>query len=142
MQTVSDILRHKGSTVHSVRPGDTVLHALGVMSAHDIGGVVVLEDDKLMGILTERDYARKVVLMGRVSRDSAVADVMTAQVICVPPNRAIVECMALMTEKRVRHLPVLENKKVIGVVSIGDVVRATISDQERTITELQSYIAG
>ncbi len=93
-------------------------------------------------MLSERDYARKVVLMGRSSRDSAVADVMTSHVVCVAPQRSIEECMALMTDKRLRHLPVLEHKRVVGVVSIGDLVKATIAEQEFTIAQLQSYIAG
>lgn len=142
MRTVAEILQHKGKTVHSVRPTDTVLHALGVMAAHEIGAVLVMDDLRLTGILTERDYARRVVLLGRASRDSRVADVMTQQVVCVAPDRTIDECMALMTDKRIRHLPVLDHKRVIGLVSIGDVVKATIADQEFTISQLQSYIAG
>jgi CBS domain-containing protein len=142
MQTVHDILRHKGHAVWSVRPTDKVLDALGVMADHDIGAVLVLDDDKLVGILTERDYARKVVLAGRTSRDSEVKDVMTARVTCVSPSRSIEECMALMTEKRLRHLPVVDHKEVIGVVSIGDVVKAKIDDQAFTIEQLQLYIAS
>ena len=143
MHTVRDILRRKGVAVRSVRPTDTVLHALEVMAEHDIGGVLVIDDeDKLVGILTERDYARRVVLLGRASRNSAVADIMTSHVCCVSPDRTVNECMALMTDKRVRHLPVLEHKQVVGVVSIGDVVKATIAEQEFEIAQLQSYIAG
>ena len=142
MHTVSDIRRSKGAAVWSVKPTDTVLHALGVMAEHDIGGVLVIENDKLVGILTERDYARRVVLLGRASRDSIVADIMTSQVCCVSPERTINECMALMTDKRIRHLPVLDNNRVVGVVSIGDVVKATIAEQEFEIAQLQSYIAG
>ncbi|HMB73368.1 MAG TPA: CBS domain-containing protein [Gammaproteobacteria bacterium] len=142
MHTVRDILRRKGAAVQSVKPGDTVLHALRVMAEYDIGGVLVIDDDKLVGILTERDYARRVVLLGRASRDSAVADVMTSHVCCVSPDRTVNECMALMTDKRIRHLPVLEHKQVIGVVSIGDVVKSTIAEQEFEIAQLQSYIAG
>lgn len=142
MHTVSDILRRKGAQVRSVKSTDTVLHALGVMAEYDIGGVLVMDDDKLVGILTERDYARRVVLLGRASRNSAVADIMTSQVCCVSPDRTVNECMALMTDKHIRHLPVLENKRVIGVISIGDVVKATIAEQEFEIAQLQSYIAG
>jgi CBS domain-containing protein len=142
MRTVRDILQVKGSSVWSVSPDDTVLDALGVMAEHDIGGVVVLDDDKLVGILTERDYARRVVLRGRSSRESKIRDVMTSQVVCVSPERSIDECMALMTNKRVRHLPVLDHKQVIGLISIGDVVKATIADQEFTIIQLQAYITG
>lgn len=142
MQTVRGILSNKGSAVRSVGPEDTVLHALGVMAEHDIGGVVVLDDETLVGILTERDYARRVVLLGRASRDVPVAEIMTSHVCCVSPDRTIEECMAMMTEKRIRHLPVLEHKKVIGVISIGDVVKATIEEKEFEIAQLNSYISG
>jgi CBS domain-containing protein len=142
MPTAHDILRFKGRAVHCVRPDDTVLAALGVMAEHDIGAVVVLEGGKLAGILTERDYARKVALVGRSSKDSPVRAIMTAAVVCVSPNRSIEECMALMTEQRVRHLPVVENGQVIGLVSIGDLVKATIDEQEFTINQLKNYIAG
>ena len=142
MQTANDILKSKGHEVWSVKPTSTVLAALGVMAEHDIGAVLVLEGDKLVGVLSERDYARKVVLAGRSSKDSQVKDVMTPHVICVAPDRSIDECMALMTNKRLRHLPVVDHKRVIGLVSIGDLVKATIDDQQFTITQLQSYIAG
>ena len=142
MRTAHDILKSKGHTVWSVQPTDTVLHALGVMAEHDIGAVLVLNDEMLVGILTERDYARKVVLAGRSSKDSPVKDVMTLHVVCVSPERSVDECMALMTDKRLRHLPVVDHKRVVGVVSIGDLVKATIDDQEFTITQLQSYIVG
>lgn len=142
MRTAEDILRYKGHTVWSVKPTDTVLEALGVMAEHEIGAVLVLDGDKVVGILTERDYARKVVLAGRSSKDSQVGEVMTAHVVCVSPDRTVDECMGLMTDKRLRHLPVVEHKHVVGIVSIGDLVKETIADQEFTITQLQSYIAG
>jgi CBS domain-containing protein len=142
MTTAHDILRSKGGTVHAVRPTDTVLAALGMMAEHDIGAVLVLDGDQVVGILTERDYARKVALAGRASKDSPVAAIMTADVVCVVPNRSIEECMALMTDRRVRHLPVVENRRLIGLVSIGDLVKAMIDEQEFTIRELKSYIAG
>jgi CBS domain-containing protein len=142
MTTAHDIIRFKGKTVHAVRPDDTVLSALGVMAEHDIGAVLVVEGDELLGILSERDYARKVALLGRASRDSPVRLIMTANVVCVPPNRTIEECMALMTERRCRHLPVVENGRVIGLVSIGDLVKAMIDEQEFTINQLKNYIAG
>lgn len=142
MTTAHDILRYKGHTVHSVRPDDTVLSALGAMAEHDIGAVLVVEGDELVGILTERDYARKVALMGRASRDSPVRAIMTADIVCIPSNRTVEECMALMTERRCRHLPVVENGRVIGLVSIGDLVKATIDEQEFTINQLKNYIAG
>ncbi len=142
MSMVHDILRAKGDSVYSVSPDVTVLEALGVMADHDIGAVLVLDDERLVGILSERDYARKVVLAGRSSKDSKVREVMTSHVVCVAPTRSIDECMALMTDRRLRHLPVLEHKRVIGVVSIGDLVKATIDDQQFTIEQLQSYIAS
>jgi CBS domain-containing protein len=142
MTTTHDILRLKGHTVYSVRPDDTVLAALGVMAEHDIGAVLVLHGDEVVGILTERDYARKVALMGRASKDSPVRSIMTADVVCVPPTGTVQDCMELMTERRVRHLPVVEDGRVIGLVSIGDLVKATIDEQEFTISQLKNYIAG
>ena len=142
MTTAHDILKYKGYAVHAVRPDDTVLAALGIMAEHDIGAVLVMEGTELVGILTERDYARKVALAGRSSKDSPVRAIMTPELVWVAPHRSIDECMALMTERRVRHLPVVENRRVIGVVSIGDLVKATIDEQEFTIRELKNYIAG
>jgi CBS domain-containing protein len=142
MRTAYDIIQYKGSTVWSVSPKDSVLHALGIMAEQEIGAVLVLEGDRIMGILTERDYARKVVLAGRSSKESPVGDVMTRSVLCVPPDRTTDECLALMTDKRVRHLPVVDRSSLIGMVSIGDLVRATIAEQEYVIEQLQQYIAG
>ena len=142
MPTAHDILTSKGHAVHSVRPDDTVLEALGVMARHDVGAVLVMQGEHLVGILTERDYARKVALVGRSSKDSAVRVIMTAHVVCVSPERTVDECMGIMTEKRVRHLPVVDHKRVIGLISIGDLVKETIADQQITITQLQRYIVG
>lgn len=142
MYTVKDILGKKDSTIRSVAPDDNVLHALEVMAEHNIGGVIVLDGDRLVGILTERDYARRVVLLGRASRTLPVSELMTSHVCCVSPDRTIDECMALMTEKHIRHLPVLDHKSVVGLISIGDVVKATIAEKEFEIAQLQSYIAG
>jgi CBS domain-containing protein len=142
MRTVNDILRYKGNAVWSVSPTDTVLHALGVMAEHEIGAVVVMDGSELVGILTERDYARKVVLAGRSSKDSEIREVMTSNVICVPMSRTVDECLALMTDERVRHLPVIDQERVVGLVSIGDLVHATIAEQTEVIEQLQQYIAG
>lgn len=142
MGTVESILRGKGHHVWSVTPDTTVLDALRLMAEHEIGAVLVLDGDRLAGILTERDYARKVVLAGRSSKDSRVDEVMSANMVCVAPERSVDECMALMTDKRLRHLPVLQDNRVVGLVSIGDLVKAKIDDQEFTIAQLQSYIAG
>jgi CBS domain-containing protein len=142
MNTVADILGVKGHAVWSVASNATVLDALRIMAEHDIGAMLVFEGDKLVGILSERDYARKVALAGRSSKDSQVKDIMTGNVVCIGPDRTIDECMALMTQRRVRHLPVMDRKRVVGMVSIGDVVKATIDDKESTIAQLQSYITG
>jgi CBS domain-containing protein len=142
MNTVADILGVKGHAVWSVASNATVLDALRIMAEHDIGAVLVFDADKLVGILSERDYARKVALAGRSSKDSQVKDIMTGNVVCIGPERGIDECMALMTQRRVRHLPVMDRKRVVGMVSIGDVVKATIDDKESTIAQLQSYITG
>ena len=142
MRTVREILRFKGDQVWSVGPDDTVLHALGVMAANEIGAVLVLEGETIVGILSERDYARKVVLVGRSSRASAVREVMTRDVICVTPDHTIDECLGLMTDKRVRHLPIVVDRRVTGLISIGDLVHATIKEQEYVIEQLQQYIAG
>jgi CBS domain-containing protein len=142
MTTAHDILRFKGETVHSVRPDDTVLAALGIMAEHDIGAVLVRDGDEILGLLTERDYARKVALAGRASKDSPVRAIMTANVVCVLPSSTVEECMGLMTECRCRHLPVVEAGRVVGLVSIGDLVKAMIDEQEFTINQLKNYIAG
>jgi CBS domain-containing protein len=142
MPTAHDILRFKGRTVHSVRPTDTVLSALGVMAEHDIGAVLVLDGEQLVGILSERDYARKVVLAGLSSKDAPVSAIMTQEIVWVAPQRSVDECMTLMTERRVRHLPVLDGRRVVGLISIGDLVKATIDEQAFTIRELRNYIAG
>ena len=142
MPTAHDVLRSKGHTVYSVHPDDTVLAALGVMARHDVGAVLVMNAGHLVGILTERDYARKVALAGRSSKDSPVRAIMTTQVVCVTPSRSVDECMGIMTEKRVRHLPVLDHKRVVGLISIGDLVKETIAEQQFTITQLQRYIVG
>jgi CBS domain-containing protein len=142
MPTAHDVLRFKGRTVHSVRPTDTVLSALGIMAEHDIGAVLVLDGEQLVGILSERDYARKVVLAGLSSKDAPVSAIMTQELVWVAPQRSVDECMELMTERRVRHLPVIEGRRVVGLISIGDLVKATIDEQAFTIRELKNYIAG
>lgn len=139
MKRAKEILGSKGTHVWSVDPDSTVLDALKLMAAKDIGAVLVMEGDKLVGILTERDYARKIVLEGKASRDSLVKDVMTRQVLCAPPDRTIDECFALMTDKRARHLPILDKKQVIGMISIGDLVKEVIAEQQFEIERLQQY---
>jgi CBS domain-containing protein len=140
MKTVQQLLEAKRYSVVSVSPDDTVLDALKVMAEKEIGAVIVIEDGHLIGIFSERDYARKVVLQGKASKDTPVREIMTEKVVCVSPDQTIEDCMGLMTDKRIRHLPVLEHKKVIGVVSIGDVVKEMLYEKEFVIQQLESYI--
>ena len=140
MKTVQQLLESKRHSLISVVPSATVLEALKVMAEKEIGAVVVLEDGHLIGIFSERDYARKVVLQGKASKDTPVREIMTDKVVCVRPEQTIEDCMGLMTDKRIRHLPVLEHKKVIGVISIGDVVKEMLSEKEFVIKQLESYI--
>ncbi|MCH8072609.1 MAG: CBS domain-containing protein [Proteobacteria bacterium] len=139
---VSDILDSKGHEVWAVKPDDTVFDSLQLMAEKGIGALLVMDGDRLVGIVTERDYARKVILEGKSSKTSSVAEVMTKRVLCVTAERTIDECMALMTDKRARHLPVLDHKRVIGVISIGDLVKTMISEQQVLIDQLQHYISG
>ena len=140
MKTVKQLLARKDATVVSIGPDATVLDALRLMAERDIGAVPVLDGQKLVGIFSERDYARKVVLLGKSSKETPLRDIMTHRVLCVTPEQKIDECMALMTEKRCRHLPVVQDKRVIGIVSIGDIVKELISEQLDTIAQLESYI--
>ena len=139
--TVRDMLRGK-STVYSVGPGETVFAALRLMADKNIGAVLVRSDQKIDGILSERDYARKVILLGKTSRETLVSEIMTTRVVSVDPDWTADRCMALMTEKRVRHLPVMEQGRLVGIVSIGDVVRAVVDEQKFTIDSLQRYITS
>jgi CBS domain-containing protein len=142
MTTVKQILDQKGSAFHAVRPTDSVFDALSLMAQFDIGCVLVTENEKLVGIFTERDYARKVVLKGLMSRDVKVGDLMTRAPYTVGLSNTAEDVMATMTTKRFRHLPVLEEGKVIGIVTIGDMVKSIVSQHEKTIKQLESYIAG
>lgn len=142
MTTVGEILRIKGHEVWSIAPDATVYDALKVMADKNVGALLVMEGDRLEGILSERDYARKIILMGRSSKSTMVREIMATRVVCVHREQTAEECMALMTDKRVRHLPVVEDGRVIGVISIGDVVKNIISDQEFTIEQLEHYISG
>lgn len=138
---VSDILKVKPSNIFSVAGQVSVYDAIKVMGEKNIGALLIMEGDKLTGILSERDYARKVVLKGKSSRETPVRDIMTENVLTVTPEDTIERCMAIMTEKHIRHLPVVEADKVLGMVSIGDVVNGIIESQKQTIAHLQSYIA-
>lgn len=142
MITARDILRAKGPQVWSISPDATVFSALELMAEKNIGALVVLDGESLAGIFSERDYARKVILKGKASKETSVREIMTSEVTTVRPSQSVDECMALMTDKRVRHLPVFEGDKLVGLISIGDVVKAVISEREFTIKQLESYITG
>jgi len=142
MYTVRHLLQEKGAQIWSVAPQTTVYEALELMAAKNCGAVLVLENDRLAGIFTERDYARKVVLKGKTSKTVTVGELMSSEVVYVKPDDTIEDCMALMTEHRTRHLPVMEGGKLVGLISIGDVVKAVISDREFKIRELERYITG
>lgn len=140
--TVKQILDQKGAAFQSVRPTDSVFDALSLMAQHDIGSVLVIEHEKLVGIFTERDYARKVVLKGLVSRDVKVGDLMTKNPYTIDTMQTADTVRATMTAKRFRHIPVVEDGKVLGIVTIGDMVKSIVTQQEKTIKQLESYIAG
>jgi CBS domain-containing protein len=141
MTTVREILRHKPD-VYAVRPDDSVYHALQLMAEKNIGAVLVMAGDEVKGVFSERDYARRVVLHGHSSRDTAVRSLMTADVVSIDPTATVDACMSLMTDKRIRHLPVVEEGRVVGVVSIGDIVRAVVEEQQFTIRSLEHYVTS
>jgi CBS domain-containing protein len=140
MKTIKEILQGKSQSVLSISPEASVLDALKLMSDKEVGALVVLEGERLAGIFSERDYARKVILHGKASKDTPVREIMTQKVVCVRPDQSVEDCMALMTDKRIRHLPVLQDNRVIGVISIGDVVKEVISEQRFIIEQLEHYI--
>lgn len=142
MKYVQDILNEKGHDVYRISPDHTVLDALRLMADQEIGALPVLDGDRLVGLVSERDYARKVILMERSSRNTPVRDIMMTRVACVEPSRTVEECMALMTDKRVRHLPVLKDGQLVGMVSIGDLVKTIIDEQQFIISQLELYIAS
>lgn len=140
MKTVRQLLQSKGGAVYSVSPDARVFEALKLMAEKEIGALLVLDGGTLAGIMSERDYARKVILHGKSSHDIPVRDIMTSSLVTVSPSQTVDQCMALMTSKRIRHLPVLEGGKLVGLVSIGDLVKEVIAEQELTIRQLESYI--
>jgi IMP dehydrogenase len=142
MYTVRDILRTKGNAIWSLPPQATAFEALKLMAEKNVGALLIIESGKVVGIFSERDYARKVALEGKTSKTTTVGELMTSDVMYVNPDYTIEDCMALMTEKRHRHLPVLESGKLVGVISIGDVVKNVIADREFTIRQLERYITG
>lgn len=138
--TISEILSHKGSTVWSISPDATVFEAIQMMADKNVGALLVTENDKLVGIISERDYTRKVVLLGRSSADTPVSQIMSAPVLSVSPDATINQCLAIMSEKHIRHLPVVEHGEVRGMLSIGDCVKAVIDDQKHHIEDLERFI--
>ncbi len=143
MKTLKQMLAGKHRPLAAVAPSDSVFHALTVMAQNDVGALLVLDGEQLVGIFSERDYARKIILQGKSSKETLVREIMSDRVAYVTPSATLDECMALMTEKRFRHLPVLdETGNVVGMISIGDMVKETISSQQFLITQLERYIAG
>jgi CBS domain-containing protein len=142
MKTVKDILRAKGFKVYSISPDATVYEALNRMADKNVGALLVLELEQIVGLISERDYARKTILKGRFSKETAVKEIMTTNVITVGPGEDLEECMELFTDKHVRHLPVIEDEKIIGIISIGDVVKGVIDYKEFIIQEQVKYIKG
>lgn len=143
MANVSDILLTKvNQTTYTIPPDATVLAALSLMANKGIGALVVTQNDKVVGIVSERDYARKVALMERSSNDTKISEIMTANVLTVTPKHTVSQCMQLMTDKHLRHLPVLDNEKLIGLISIGDLVKSAMDEQQKLISQLEQYISG
>lgn len=140
MLTVRHLLEKKSRTLRAIAPDAPVLDAIRSMAEHHVGALLVMQNEELLGIVSERDYARKVILLGRSSAHTAVREIMTSPVITVSPLSTLDECMRVVTEQRVRYLPVIENGRAIGVVSIGDLIKAVIEEQQHTIEQLESYI--
>jgi CBS domain-containing protein len=141
MLTVKHLLERKGAQIYSVAPDTPVLDAIRLMAEKHVGALLVMRDAELAGIISERDYARKVILLGRASADTPVRQIMTSPVITVKPTHTVNECMQLVTDQRIRHLPVVDNGRVVGVVSIGDLVKAVIESQQEQIEQLERYIS-
>ena len=140
MATAAQLLKHKGRTIYSIDPQAPVLEAIRLMAEHGIGALLVMKGQQLVGVVSERDYARKVILMGRASNETPVWQIMSSPVLTVGPEQSVPECMRMVTDNRVRHLPVVEDGAVIGVLSIGDLVRAVLEEQQQTIEQLEHYI--
>ena len=142
MANVAQLLDDKGTRVYAIAPDASVFSALEQMAEHDIGALPVMDKNKLVGLISERDYARKVILHGHTSRDLKVREIMSVHVMCASPDDDLKHCMAVMTEKRVRHLPVMDKGKLVGLVSIGDLVKSIMGEQQFVIEQMTSYIAG
>jgi CBS domain-containing protein len=142
MRQVNALLDSKGHAVYAIKPDATVAEALQELAAKRVGALLVMEDDRLVGIFSERDYARRVELKGRRSDQTQVSQVMTEEPVCISPEQSVNECMAIMTDRRIRHLPVKAQDRIVGVISIGDVVKEVIAEQEFQIKQLENYIGG
>jgi CBS domain-containing protein len=142
VKKIRELLEEKGTQVWSILPTKSVYDALALMAEKNVGALLVMDQDQLLGVISERDYTRGVILQGRTAKDTQVSAIMTGRPVCVGPNQTVEDAMALMTDKRVRHLPVVEEGRVIGLVSIGDAVKATISEQQFIIKQLEQYISG
>ena len=142
MRSVKDILQEKGTQVYAISPDAKVYEALQLMADKNVGALMVMEGDRAVGLISERDYARKIVLKGKFSKDVPVHEIMTVDLVRIGPDRDVENCMELMTDKRVRHLPVFENDRLIGIISIGDTVKAIIEHKEEIIKQLEGYIKG
>ena len=142
MRSVKDILEEKGTQIYDVTPDATVYEALQIMADKNVGALMVIEGDTVAGLVSERDYARKIILKGKFSKDVPVREIMTVDIIRIGPDNDVEYCMELMTDKRVRHLPVFENDRLIGIISIGDIVKAIIEHKEEIIEQLENYIKG
>lgn len=142
MRPIRELLEKQGGSVWSLSPNDSVFHALEMLADCNVGALMVMDGDALVGVFSERDYTRKIALTGRSSKDTAVRDIMTAQVVSVSPQTSTDDCMALMSQRKIRHVPVVDGTKVLGMVSIRDLMDDIIKDREHTITHLQNYIAS
>ena len=140
MAIASQLLKHKGRVIHSVSPDAPVLEAIRLMAEHGVGALLVMSGEELIGVVSERDYARKVILKGRASNDTPVRQIMSSPVLTVQADQSVHDCMRIMSENRIRHLPVIDASGVVGVLSIGDLVRSVVEEQQRTIADLEQYI--
>lgn len=142
MNKIKQLLKAKGNDIWSIEPVDSVYDAIHLMAEKEIGALLVMEGPKLVGIVSERDYARQIILKGRSSESTKVSEIMSTDVVCSDPEMGTGECMGLMTDRRIRHLPIIEDDKVVGVISIGDIVRSVIAEQDSTINDLKKYVSS